>query len=220
MKTHKIIPLNEYWECINNGGRGLIGLYHNIDVSVEYLFPIIKAEELLGVYSAFFLSSWDTEIWRNRIEYLKGLEKKGFEIGLLYATISEYIIERFTKTQREIFQRGLNLLREHFSICGCSSHKDEIGDKFGYSNYCIFKEGADKWRRLNQIDNDVTAIDVFSVSPTIIPIGELSLKEFGLDYESCLLPGRYITIDELMLNNKNLKSIKNFDSEKNYLLAI
>jgi hypothetical protein len=214
MRTCKIVPLTEYRIYMNNNKRNFIGLRHDISSSIEYLLPIIKAEQLLGVRSAIFLSSWNSRIWKDKIDYLKELENEGFEIGLLYATISEYIISRFMKTQREIFQQGLNILREYFTIYGCSSHEDEIGNKFKYSNYCIFKEGADKWRKLNQFDDDIDGIDAFPVSPTVIPIGELLLEEFDLDYEAHLLPGEHIYINKFTSNNDVSELIGHFVFKK------
>jgi len=186
--THKIVPLHEYKMLVENGEKSIAGLRHDIDYSLTFLKGIVKVEQALGVCSTIFLPSFRSNIPQgDEWSYLKSLEEVGFEIGLHYATITEYLTSGFQRTQKEILESSLNRLRKVFNVKGCSSHGDDYAKKYGYVNYLVFKEGADSWRR-REGNEDVTAIDVFGLTPNPVPIGELSLADVGLEYEAYLLP--------------------------------
>jgi len=184
-KTHIILPLMKYLDCVGQGNKNLICLRHDIDFSLKFLPKIIEVEDKLDVRSTIFVWHGIPEFIEGTFNLLMELQKRGYEIGFHYSSLS-YELE-FGIPAKINFGIFLDKLRSYgLKIYGCASHGDLLARKYGYANYAFFDFGLECHQKTHKTDETALEIDDFQSTPLIL--GDCKLEDFDLKYEAYFIP--------------------------------
>ena len=184
-ETHKILPLIEYLNCVEQGEKNLVCLRHDIDYSLKFLPKIIEVEDKLNIKSTIFVLHSIPEFIEGNLDILVELQKKNYEIGFHYAALS-YELERGIPAKIN-FGIFLDKLRSYgLKIYGCASHGDLLARQHNYANYAFFDFGLEHHQKTYKTDETALEIDDFQSTPLVL--GESKLEDFSLKYEAYFIP--------------------------------
>lgn len=159
-------------------------LIHDVDFSYEGAETLASVEREFGVKSCFYLRP-DAEYWTfpKSIQYFRGLECGGWQIGLHYDCLSR--ADGNMTFALELFKAQVEYTRKFFNIQSTSYHGDNYN--LSINNYDLYEKNKLVWQTLNL--TEIYSLENYSyIRDTnfnlVIPesLGDLVLVQFHADY--------------------------------------
>lgn len=145
-KDYQILSLEKFYELAERrGGYKHFILRHDVDWSGHSTRRMFELERELGVTSTYYFrfSTIDKTL-------IQEMRESGFDVGLHFETIADYIKEKGCKDRSEIdleevkrrFMEDISRFEDivGFKTVSCCSHGDPINKLFGISNNVITED--------------------------------------------------------------------------------
>jgi hypothetical protein len=165
------LPLREL-HATRDAERVLVGIRHDVDVSLDRALELGRIEHGRGVRSTFFVLH-TAPYWRrpDLVDRLLELQELGHEVGwhsdLVTIEVTEHVDAR-----AYLFEELERLRRAGVDIRGVAPHGSYWAHALGYSNADFFPE----------LEESVTTEVLVDALSRRVPTG--TLAEFGFDYEA------------------------------------
>lgn len=162
-------------------GPGVM-LRHDVDDNLQRSFSIARMEADHGISSTFFILNtapyWSTIKRELLFDTLREMQEMGHRIHWHNNALASWVKFGGTESLRTLIGGPIELMREEgLNVTGSASHGDALCRKFGFINYEIFSE----CKRTREATN-------FPQPNIKMPIGTVSMKDFGLNYETYHVP--------------------------------
>ena len=162
-------------------GPGVL-LRHDVDDNLERSVAIAELEARHGVHSTFYILNTSPYWAKMKHSYmfmqLREMQDMGHRIHWHNNALASWIRFGSTENIETLVGGPLQLMREEgLIVTGSASHGDSLCRDYGFINYEVFKE----CQRTREADN-------FPTPNLELPIGALSMHDYGLNYESYHVP--------------------------------
>lgn len=185
-----VVPLNEFRDT-SSSRKVVIGLRHDVDISLAHAFDFSETESNLGFRSTYYIlhtapyylnNDGDKAIHNEGI--IPALQKmqndRHFEIGWHNDLVTLQLIYNIDPV--EFFKNELKWLRSSgLNITGTASHGSSFCHTYHYLNFYFFEECT--FPPVTGYENNVTVLKdgIFN------NLGKGKLTDFGLKYEAYFL---------------------------------
>lgn len=185
-----VVPLNEFKKTINSN-KVVIGLRHDVDISLSHAFAFSESESKLGFRSSYYilhtaayylLNQGNMAIHNeNIIPFLQKMQfDRNFEIGWHNDLITLQLVYNINPV--DFLKNELKWLRSYgINITGSASHGSPYCHSYHYLNFYFFEECA------------LPLVTGFPNNTGVLKDGQFvtfqrgKLQDFNLDYEAYFL---------------------------------